>query len=160
MEIKAPVLLFALLALGPGPAWAQADAERMINLAKAATDLAKIHRQKGPSGASREINDCYAREMPNATSLTHDLETCMVQEMMFVMIVGPESRGVSPDVRKQRGLEEPEVYLQAAQRWRAIFNKFGMSADDGKKFMDLVNTRVLPIYKAAVQGRKSNQIFR
>ena len=139
-----------LAAAMTGIASAQPGPDRVSSIERAAAEIAAIQAKSGSDGAFAAIDECYKREIIWAKSLTRELETCVVQDIIVSKVTAAFYARLSPEGRKMGGGEEPKVVLERmAQRVTSIFARFKIPQDEARAFNQVVETKGMEAYGRA-----------
>ena len=133
-----------------GIAAAQPVPDRVSNVEKAAAEIGAIQAKTGADGAFAAINECYKRELAQATSLTRELEACMAQDIIISKVSAAFYASLTPEGRRMGGGPEPEAVMKAmVQRVVGTFSRFKIPEEEARAFTQIVETNGMPAYGRA-----------
>jgi hypothetical protein len=127
-----------------------APSDRVQNIEKAAAEIGAVQEKSGANGAFAAIDECYKRELPNATALSPQLEACMAQDIILSQVTANFYAGLSAEGRKLARVAEPDAVLKAMQgRVVGIITRFHVPEDDALVFSGIVKTKGMEAYASA-----------
>jgi hypothetical protein len=138
---------FFLAILGVGAAAQTLAPDRVRNIEKAAAEIGAIQKKSGANGAFAAIQDCYTRELAQATALTPGLDACMAEDIIASYVTAEVySRHPTPG-------RDPDAVINAmTDRVVAIIRRFHMPPEDAHAFIDIAKTEGIRAFARAAQS--------
>jgi hypothetical protein len=135
---------FLLAILGTSAAAQTIGPDRVRNIEKAAAEIAAVQKKGGSNGAFAAINDCYKRELVQATALTPRLEACMAQDIIVSQVTA-EVYSRFPTAGR-----DPNAVIKAmTDRVVGTMARFKVPQDEARAFTAVVKARGMQAYGKA-----------
>jgi len=126
------------------------ETDRIANIERAASEIGTIEAANGADGAMAAVQQCYASELPAASSLTPRLEACMTQDLIVSKVSAAFYGRLDADMRKRIGSPEPdEIRAAMVGRVVGVFARFKVAEADGVSFNALVDRYGVAAYAKA-----------
>jgi hypothetical protein len=144
---------FLLTILSANVAAQTLSPERVRNIEKAGAEMGAIQKKSGANGTLAAIQDCYKRELAQATALTPQLEACMAEDIIASYVTA-EVYSRFPTAGR-----DPDAVIDAmTDRVVAVIRRFHMPPDDAHAFIDIAKTRGIQAFaRGAVSGSISER---